>query len=112
MHDVLISFPMNGTVWVVTPWKLIGYTGVFLFGGRWLVQFVASRRAGHPVMPLAFWLMSVTGSVMLLAYFIWGKNDSVGILSNLFPALVYGYNLSLIARGRSIADAEHRAGSA
>jgi hypothetical protein len=30
--------------------------------------------------------MSLAGSFLLLAYFIWGRNDSVGIISNLFPA--------------------------
>ena len=27
----------------MSPWKIIGLTGAFMFGGRWLVQFVASR---------------------------------------------------------------------
>ena len=26
----------------ITPWKLIGYTGVFLFAGRWFVQLAVS----------------------------------------------------------------------
>jgi lipid-A-disaccharide synthase-like uncharacterized protein len=39
--------------------------------------------------------MSVSGSLLLLAYFTWGKNDSVGVLSNLFPMLVALYNLGL-----------------
>ena len=39
--------------------------------------------------------MSISGSLLLLSYFIFGKNDSVGILSNLFPAGVAGYNLYL-----------------
>jgi lipid-A-disaccharide synthase-like uncharacterized protein len=43
--------------------------------------------------------MSVTGSLLLLAYFVFGKTDSVGILSNLFPALIAGYNLYLDIRG-------------
>lgn len=81
--------------WVVTPWKLIGYTGVFLFGGRWLVQLIASGLKKKPTFPLIFWYMSLSGSVCLLAYFTFGKNDSVGILSNLFPACVAGYNLFL-----------------
>lgn len=98
MHDAIFSLYLNGAAWTVTPWKLIGYLGVALFGSRWLVQVVASRRAGHPVMPVAFWMMSVAGSSMLLAYFIWGKNDSVGILSNIFPAIVYTYNLMLLSR--------------
>jgi len=39
--------------------------------------------------------MSISGSLLLLSYFVFGKNDSVGILSNLFPAGVAAYNLYL-----------------
>ena len=83
---------------VITPWKLIGYIGVMLFAGRWVVQVIATRREGKPTMPRMFWIMSVLGSALLLSYFIWGKNDSVGVLSNLFPAAVALYNLILDVR--------------
>jgi len=33
--------------------------------------------------------------LLLLSYFTFGKNDSVGVLSNLFPAGVAAYNLVL-----------------
>ena len=79
----------------VTSWKLVGYLGVALFVGRWVVQMLASRRHGKPVMPQVFWVMSALGNVLLLVYFIFGKNDSVGILSNLFPLFVALYNLWL-----------------
>jgi lipid-A-disaccharide synthase-like uncharacterized protein len=84
----------------ITPWKLIGYAGVLMFAGRWFVQLAASRAKGKPVMPRTFWYMSALGSVLLLAYFIFGKNDSVGILSNLFPLFVALYNLYLDLRHR------------
>jgi lipid-A-disaccharide synthase-like uncharacterized protein len=86
---------------VVTPWKLVGYVGVLLFAGRWLVQVWASRRKGKPVLPSLFWYMSISGSLLLLMYFVFGKNDSVGIMSNLFPLFVALYNLRLHARGYS-----------
>jgi lipid-A-disaccharide synthase-like uncharacterized protein len=94
---------MNETMAVVlgvtiTPWKLVGYLGVALFAGRWFVQMFYSRRHGRPVVPTVFWLMSISGSLLLLSYFIFGKNDSVGILSNLFPATVACYNLVLDLR--------------
>ena len=89
---------------VVTPWKLVGYIGVFLFGGRWFVQLIASGVKKKPTFPQIFWYMSLAGSVCLLAYFTFGKNDSVGILSNLFPACVAAYNLFLdITHRRRIA---------
>lgn len=82
----------------ITPWKLIGYLGVGLFAGRWFVQLYFSRKLQRPVVPTVFWIMSISGSLLLLTYFTFGKNDSVGILSNLFPAGVAGYNLYLDIR--------------
>jgi lipid-A-disaccharide synthase-like uncharacterized protein len=80
----------------VTAWKLIGYTGALMFAGRWLVQFVASRRARKPVIPRSFWYMSLVGSVMTLSYFMFSnKQDSVGVLQNLFPAFTAAYSLWL-----------------
>lgn len=98
-----------GTVFgvVLTPWKIIGYVGVLLFAGRWVVQVLATRRHGRPVMPRLFWIMSVLGSLLLLSYFIWGKNDSVGVLSNLFPAAVAVYNLVMDVKSRGFSG-QHR----
>lgn len=84
---------------VVTPWKIVGYVGVLLFAGRWVVQVIASRRAGRPTVPRLFWYMSISGSLLLLLYFVFGKNDSVGILSNLFPVTIASYNLFLDFKG-------------
>jgi len=96
MNDV-ITILLGVTI---TPWKLIGYVGVALFAGRWVVQVLATRRHGKPVIPRVFWIMSVSGSVLLLSYFIFGKNDSVGVLSNLFPTGVAVYNLLMDIRAK------------
>lgn len=88
--------------WVVTPWKIIGFIGALMFGGRWVVQFFASRAAGRPVVPRLFWYMSLVGNVALLSYFIFGKNDSVGIISNLFPTFTASYNLWLDIKTRRL----------
>jgi lipid-A-disaccharide synthase-like uncharacterized protein len=93
---------------VITPWKLVGYLGVALFAGRWGVQLYASRAHGRPMVPRAFWYMSATGSLLLLAYFIFGKNDSVGILSHLFPLLIALYNLRLDIAASSGGRGPHR----
>jgi lipid-A-disaccharide synthase-like uncharacterized protein len=85
---------------VVTPWKLVGYLGVLLFSGRWVVQVLYSKYHKRPVLPTVFWYMSIAGSLALLSYFTFGKNDSVGILSNLFPAFIASYNLYLDVKKR------------
>lgn len=97
--DFMNSYVFDGTVLgkslLITPWKLVGYLGVALFGSRWVVQVMASRKHQKVIMPRLFWIMSLLGSFCLLSYFIFGKNDSVGILSNIFPSLVALYNLIL-----------------
>ena len=77
-----------------------------MFMARWVVQAVATRRAGKPTIPRSFWIISLMGSAMVTSYFIWGKNDSVGVLTNLLPASVALYNLVMdIRHGRSGANA-------
>ena len=94
----------------LTPWKLVGYLGLALFTCRWLVQLYSSRVAGRPTVPRMFWYMSVTGSLLMLGYFTFGKNDSIGILSNLFPMLIAGYNLYLDFRGSRSTSRSGRSG--
>ncbi|MEO0453653.1 MAG: lipid-A-disaccharide synthase N-terminal domain-containing protein [Verrucomicrobiota bacterium] len=94
-----------------TAGKLIGFTGMAMFTGRWLVQVVASKKSNRPVIPKAFWYMSISGSLLLLSYFIFGKNDSVGILSNLFPLCVASYNLYLeMTHRKSLVPKEENSG--
>jgi lipid-A-disaccharide synthase-like uncharacterized protein len=78
---------------VLTPWKLVGFVGALMFAFRWIIQAWATRRAGRPTIPRSFWIISLAGSAMVTSYFIWGKNDAVGVLTNLLPASVAMYNL-------------------
>ena len=99
----VMDTPIRWLEWTgihMSPWKLIGWVGALMFGGRWLVQFIASKRAKKPVIPRLFWYMSIVGSLMTLSYFIFGKNDSVGILQNLFPTFTALYSLHLDIRHR------------
>ena len=105
MNDPLFSYSFHlfgkDILYVLTLWKVIGYLSMFLFAGRWFVQLFASFRTKKPTFPTLFWIMSLVGSFGMLAYFMFGKTDSVGILSNLFPCGVAGYNLYLDIRHRS-----------
>ena len=98
MNETLLELSFFGKDVLITPWKLIGYGGVAIFAGRWFVQVIASHRVGRSHIPRVFWYMSLCGSLMLLSYFTFGKNDSVGILSNLFPSAIASYNLFLDIR--------------
>ena len=95
MNNTIFVLEVFSATLIITPWKIIGYLGVMLFAGRWFVQLWASRKSKKVIMPRLFWYMSIAGSLMLLSYFVFGKNDSVGILSNSFPFLIASYNLYL-----------------
>ncbi|HJP98225.1 MAG TPA: lipid-A-disaccharide synthase N-terminal domain-containing protein [Rhodanobacteraceae bacterium] len=89
MHHILHAF----LDFQITPWKAVGFLGAVMFASRWFVQFYATRKHKRVTMPLSFWVLSIGGSALVLAYFIFGKNDSVGIVQNVFPAFVAVYNL-------------------
>jgi lipid-A-disaccharide synthase-like uncharacterized protein len=84
----------------LTPWKIVGFAGTLMFTSRWFVQLYYTGKYKRVVMPLSFWWLSVCGCVLLLAYLVFGKNDSVGILSNFFPVFVSVYNLVVHLRHR------------
>lgn len=79
-------------------WLTVGFMGQALFGARFLVQWLASERAGDSVVPAAFWWLSVLGGVVLLVY-AGSRRDPVIIVGQSIGLLVYARNLSLL-RGR------------
>jgi lipid-A-disaccharide synthase-like uncharacterized protein len=79
----------------------IGFFAQLLFSARFLVQWIASEKAGKSVIPLLFWYLSIAGSILLLAYAIYRK-DPVFILGQCAGIFVYGRNLWLIRRERRL----------
>lgn len=81
-----------------TPfWLAFGLMGNAAFASRFLVQWIASERAGESVVPKAFWYLSILGSLILLIYAIHVKN-LVFTLAYLPNCIVYIRNLVLIRR--------------
>ena len=78
-----------------STWTAIGLLGQGLFSARFLIQWVASERKKASVIPRAFWIFSLLGSVVLLAYGIHRK-DQVIIVGQIPGVFIYGRNLWLI----------------
>lgn len=76
-------------------WVVIGLGGQLLFTARFLVQWIASERAGRSVVPLVFWYLSIGGGLVLFAYAVYRK-DPVFILGQSMGVFIYGRNLWLI----------------
>ena len=97
LHDV---FVINLDWWVA-----LGFLAQGLFTARFLVQWLASERAGHSVIPLAFWLFSIGGGVLLLVYALYRK-DPVFIAGQAFGVFVYLRNLYFVMRDRKNTEVE------
>ena len=78
-------------------WMALGLVGQAVFSGRFLVQWLASERAGRSIVPRQFWHLSMAGSPILLAYSIY-KRDPVFILGQSAGFVIYARNLRLIRR--------------
>ncbi len=78
-------------------WLSIGLIGNALFFSRFMVQWIASERAGRSFVPDSFWWLSIAGSVVLLLYAI-HKRDPVFTLAYLPNCIVYVRNLMLIRK--------------
>ena len=76
---------------------LFGSAGQLIFSVRFLYQAVYSARKGHSALPAGFWLISLCGSLIILAYAIL-RRDPVVILAQSFGLLTYIRNLMLWKR--------------
>ena len=80
-------------------WVALGFLAQALFTARFLVQWIASERAGRSVIPLAFWIFSIGGGLLLLVYALYRK-DPVFIAGQAFGVFVYLRNLHFVMRER------------
>jgi lipid-A-disaccharide synthase-like uncharacterized protein len=78
-------------------WLVFGLLGNVAFGSRFLVQWIASERAGESVVPLVFWHLSIAGSLILLVYAVHVESPvfTIAYLPNSF---VYFRNITLVKR--------------
>jgi lipid-A-disaccharide synthase-like uncharacterized protein len=80
-------------------WLILGLAGQAIFGGRFIVQWIASERRRESHVPIIFWYLSLLGGAITLAYAI-HKKDPVFIIGQGSGLLVYVRNLMLIYRAQ------------
>ena len=78
-----------------TFWLVLGFSAQALFSARFLVQWIASEKAGKSVVPLYFWYFSLVGSSLLLIYSIYRK-DPVFMIGQTTGIFIYVRNLYFI----------------
>lgn len=98
MGDML---PKSFIEWL---WLIVGFVGQFTFFLRFVVQWIASERKQRTVVPIAFWYLSLIGTVMVLSYAVY-KRDPVFMAAYSLNIFIYVRNL-IIARRCAGTEAE------
>jgi lipid-A-disaccharide synthase-like uncharacterized protein len=80
-------------------WLAFGLMAQLAFAARFLVQWIASERAGKSVVPMAFWFFSIAGGLMTLLYGV-VKREPVIIFGQLLANVIYIRNVMLIWKNR------------
>ncbi len=76
-------------------WATIALIGQAVFGGRFVLQWIVSEYRKKSHVPVAFWYISLAGSLILLSYSIHIKNP-IFMLGFSINTLIYIRNLHLI----------------
>lgn len=91
LHDVFVT--------QIDGWVILGFVAQFMFTMRFVVQWLASERAGRTVIPFAFWTFSLGGGTLLLVYAIY-RRDPVFIAGQALSTFIYIRNLQFALRER------------
>ena len=72
----------------------VGAIGQFIFTFRFVYQLIYSEKRHESMLPPMFWLISITGALIIISYAI-VRRDPVIILGQMFGTLIYSRNLIL-----------------
>src|ERR1044072_7385567 len=85
-------------------WVALGFVAQALCSMRFLVQWIASERAGRSIIPTAFWLFSIGGGFLLFPYSLY-RRDPVFIAGQGLGLFIYLRNLYFVLREKRQAAA-------
>ena len=85
-----------GIAW--NAWKIMGWCGNAVFFSRFFVQWYVTERKKQVVVPVAFWWLSLMGSLLLFSYAAFYQRDSVFIFAYAFTWIPYVRNLIIHRR--------------
>ena len=88
-----------GIEWHV--WKVIGWAGNLIFFSRFVVQWLVTERRKQVVIPVAFWWLSLGGTLVMLIYTVFHLRDSVMIFAYAFTWIPYIRNIVIHYRNQA-----------
>ncbi|NDV65848.1 lipid-A-disaccharide synthase N-terminal domain-containing protein [Bacteroides sp. 224] len=114
MRFVFISIPILAVLYFLSQWNetvihlfkqediplwliVFGVIGQFTFTLRFIYQWLYSRKAGESVLPITFWVISLSGAAMIVSYALLRK-DLVLIIGQSTGIIVYTRNIMIAYR--------------
>lgn len=114
---IIMAVPVIGAVWIAANWSVacrhlfghsdlpvwlivMGTGGQVIFTLRFVYQWIVSRREGESLLPLGFWLISLTGSAIIITYALLRGGMFPLILGHVTGVAVYARNVVLALRSR------------
>ena len=87
-------------------WMAFGFAGQLVFGGAFLIQWIASERRKRSHVPISFWYLRIAGSIILFIFalqmLLYDTNKAVVfIFGYSLNCVIYVRNLVLIYRRRA-----------
>ena len=86
----------NIPIWLI----ILGSIAQIIFTLRFIYQWIYSEKKKESILPLGFWILSVTGSILIITYAILRK-DPVLFTGHIFGSLVYIRNIFLIKNSKN-----------
>ena len=83
--------------WFDSTWDWIGWIGISCFFIRFLIQWIASERAGETVTPQAFWWISVAGAGLMIGYSL-DRGEPIFLAGYLVTLAIYVRNIWIFHR--------------
>ncbi len=74
-------------------WNVVGWSGNAVFFSRFFVQWYATEKLKRVVVPMAFWWLSLIGSLLLLLFAVFYDKHYVIIFAYVFTWIPYIRNL-------------------
>ena len=86
---------MNFYNYEIDLWTFWGFLAQFVFLSSFLVQWYKSEKKKKSFLPLEFWILRITGSLMLIIYVIHRK-DIVFLVALILQIAIYIRNITLM----------------
>lgn len=106
LYSQSLTFPTSSFDFT-DAFMILGMIGQLLLNVRYIYQWFYSERAGESLLPMGFWIISATASVMVVTYSIY-RDDIVLLVAQSLGLIAYIRNIYLHFKSNSSAKIGHQ----